>query len=146
MRLSVIISWQEMFVTIDWNNSESREALDWPGLNAEVNLWYESLDFAQQKRFDVLRFSKEFQAHDRSHRQSDEIYAETERMANDLREAGHQFDSTWVTRPLEHDESIETVLCGHSEKLALAFHFIQKPPPTSIQLTSNLRMCGDCRL
>ena len=111
-----------------------------------MNFWYESLDFAQQQRFDVLRFSKEFQAHDRSHRQSDEIYAETERMANDLREAGHQFDSSWVTRPLQPDETIETVLCGHSERLALAFHFIQKPTPTFIQLTKNLRICGDCRM
>ena len=42
-------------------------------------------------------------------------------------------------------ESIESVLNGHSERLALAFNFIQRPIPTRIQITKNLRICGDCR-
>ncbi|CAF1029060.1 unnamed protein product [Rotaria magnacalcarata] len=85
-----------------------------------------------------------FQAHDRSHPQSDKIYAELERLSNELREHGHEYDSTWVTRPLKTEETIESALCGHSEKLAIAFNFIQYPRPSFIQITKNLRVCGDC--
>ncbi len=46
---------------------------------------------------------------------------------------------------LMNDEDIESILCGHSEKLAIAFNFIQKPRPTTIQITKNLRICRDCR-
>ena len=88
---------------------------------------------------------QEFKAHDRSHPRSSEIYNELNRLANDLKENGHQFDSTWITRPLKQGETIESVLCGHSEKLAIAFNFIQKPAPSLIQITKNLRVCGDCR-
>ncbi|CAF1193595.1 unnamed protein product [Adineta ricciae] len=35
-------------------------------------------------------------------------------------------------------------MCGHSEKLAIAFNFIQQPPPSIIQISKNLRICGDC--
>ncbi|CAF5182210.1 unnamed protein product, partial [Rotaria magnacalcarata] len=38
----------------------------------------------------------------------------------------------------------ESVLCGHSEKLAIAFNFIQHSRPSSMQITKNLRVCGDC--
>ncbi|CAF3020938.1 unnamed protein product [Rotaria socialis] len=85
-----------------------------------------------------------FHAHDRSHRQSNEIYAELERLSNELREHGYEYDSTWITRPLKDGETVESVLCGHSEKLAIAFNFIQHPRPSFIQITKNLRVCGDC--
>ncbi|CAF1382979.1 unnamed protein product [Rotaria sp. Silwood1] len=85
-----------------------------------------------------------FKAHDRSHHQSDEIYAELNRLSNELKEYGHEYDSSWITRPLEYGETIESVLCGHSEKLAIAFNFIQHPQPSLIQITKNLRVCGDC--
>jgi hypothetical protein len=66
-------------------------------------------------------------------------------MAQDLRDDGHQYDSSWIIRPLKDDETVESVLCGHSERLAIAYNFIQKPLPSVIQLTKNLRVCGDCR-
>lgn len=43
------------------------------------------------------------------------------------------------------DETVESVLNGHSERLALAFNFIHDPIPSPIQITKNLRICGDCR-
>ena len=88
---------------------------------------------------------QQFRAHDHSHPQSKEIYEELERLSNELREHGHTFDSSWITRPLEENETVESVLCGHSEKLAIAFNFIQQPPPSIIQISKNLRICGDCR-
>ncbi|CAF4308136.1 unnamed protein product, partial [Rotaria sordida] len=54
------------------------------------------------------------------------------------------FDSSCITRQIDDEETIESVLCGHSEKLALAFNFIQRPIPTIIQITKNLRICSDC--
>jgi hypothetical protein len=88
---------------------------------------------------------KKFQAHDHSHPRSNEIYAELDRLSNELKEHGHQYDSSWITRSLKDGETIESVLCGHSEKLAIAFNLIQRPQPSIIQITKNLRVCGDCR-
>ena len=88
---------------------------------------------------------QKFKAHDRSHPKSDEIYAELERLSNELLAHGHEYDSSWIIRPLKQGESVESVLCGHSEKLAIAFNFIQQPRPINIQVTKNLRVCGDCR-
>lgn len=68
-----------------------------------------------------------------------------ERLSSELIEYGHQYDSSWITRSLSEDETVESVLCGHSEKLAIAFNFIQQSKPSMIQITKNLRVCGDCR-
>ncbi|KAE9594524.1 hypothetical protein Lal_00001111 [Lupinus albus] len=38
----------------------------------------------------------------------------------------------------------EVVLCGHSEKLAMAFGILNLPPWRTIRVTKNLRVCGDC--
>jgi activator of HSP90 ATPase len=96
------------------------------------------------KKINLFIFQK-FQAHDRSHPQSDKIYAELERLSSELIQYGHKYDSTWITRPLDEYESVESVLCGHSEKLAIAFNFVQQSNPSKIQITKNLRVCGDCR-
>ncbi|CAF1067251.1 unnamed protein product [Rotaria sordida] len=85
-----------------------------------------------------------FTAHDHSHLQSAEIYAELDRLTSELIEHGYVCDSSWVTRELYEQETIESVLCSHSERLALAFNFIQRPIPDFIQITKNLRICGDC--
>lgn len=50
-----------------------------------------------------------------------------------------------MTRELNQEETIESALCGHSERLAIAFNFIQRPVPDFIQITKNLRVCGNCR-
>lgn len=59
--------------------------------------------------------------------------------------AGHRFDSSYVTRGLNDDETIESVLCGHSEKLAIAWNFVVNPKAKHIEITKNLRICPDCR-
>ncbi|CAF0765453.1 unnamed protein product [Rotaria sordida] len=85
-----------------------------------------------------------FKAHDHSHPQSREIHAEAGRIHRELIEDGYKCDSSWVTRELYEEETIESALCGHSERLAIAFNFIQRPIPEFIQVTKNLRVCGDC--
>ncbi|CAF1333189.1 unnamed protein product [Rotaria sp. Silwood1] len=86
----------------------------------------------------------QFKAHDRFHPTSSEIYAELDRLSSELIQHDHGLDSSWITRSMKEDEIIESVLCGHSEKLAIAFNFIQQPIPSIIQITKNLRVCGDC--
>ena len=90
-------------------------------------------------------FFKEFRAHDQSHPRSDEIYAESEKISKELVEHGHKYDSSWITRVLDQDETVTSVLCGHSERLAIAWNFVANPKATRIQITKNLRVCGDCR-
>ncbi|CAF0912851.1 unnamed protein product [Adineta steineri] len=86
----------------------------------------------------------QFRAHDQSHPRSTEIYAEVKKISRELLQHGHQYDSSWITRPLNQDETIESVLCGHSEKLAIAWNFLENPNVKRIQVTNNLRVCGDC--
>jgi hypothetical protein len=66
-------------------------------------------------------------------------------IANELIEHGHKFDASWITRPIREGETIESILCGHSEKLAIAFNFSKGRRPSFIQVTKNRRICGDCR-
>ncbi|CAF1310395.1 unnamed protein product [Adineta steineri] len=86
----------------------------------------------------------QFKAHDQSHPQSKEIYTELKQISAELIEYGHKYDSTWITRPLQKNETVESVLCGHSERLAIAFNFVARSNPSMIQITKNLRVCGDC--
>ncbi|CAF5203614.1 unnamed protein product, partial [Rotaria magnacalcarata] len=79
-----------------------------------------------------------------SHPRSSEIHAEVEKMSQQLIEHGHKYDSSWITRPLNKGETIASVLCGHSEKLAIAWNFVAHPNTSRIQVTKNLRVCGDC--
>ncbi|CAF4456981.1 unnamed protein product, partial [Rotaria socialis] len=69
---------------------------------------------------------------------------ELSRIAKELIENGHQFNSSCITRRLNEGETVESVLMGHSEKIAIAFNFIQEPIPEFIQIRKNLRVCFDC--
>ncbi|CAM4877832.1 unnamed protein product [Rotaria socialis] len=46
--------------------------------------------------------------------EANEIYAELDRMSLELIEYGHKYDSSWMTRPIKEDESVESILCSHS--------------------------------
>ena len=82
-------------------------------------------------------YEQQFQAHDRSHPRTSEIYAQFDRISKELIEHGHQYDPSWITRALKEGETIESALCEHSEKLATT--------TSRIQIAKNLRVCGDCR-
>ncbi|UJR23867.1 hypothetical protein I4U23_026839 [Adineta vaga] len=112
---------------IRWNMSQSgarkRIGLSWTEANGEI---------------------VQFHVQDRSHPRTSELYDELDRLEKELIEHGHKFDASWITRPLVADETVESVLNSHSERLALAFNFIQRPVPSRIQIVKNLRICGDC--
>ncbi|CAF3371283.1 unnamed protein product, partial [Rotaria socialis] len=57
---------------------------------------------------------------------------------------GEIVDSGCITRRLNDGETVESILMGHSEKIAIAFNFIQEPIPEFIQVRNNLRVCFDC--
>lgn len=42
------------------------------------------------------------------------------------------------------EDAGEDVLCGHSERLAIAFGLLSTPPGTTIRVSKNLRMCVRC--
>eukprot|EP01018_Ginkgo_biloba_P003996 Gb_27880 [translate_table: standard] len=80
---------------------------------------------------------------DRSHPQAEKIYAMLESLAGRMKEEGYVPDTNFVLREVE-DEVKGHILCGHSEKLAIAFALISTGPGTPIRITKNLRVCGDC--
>ncbi|CAF4346675.1 unnamed protein product, partial [Rotaria magnacalcarata] len=82
----------------------------------------------------------QFTAHDNSHPQASEIDSEIDRMTSELIQHGYKFDSSWITRKIKDGETIQSVLCGHSEKKAIALNFIQRPVPKFIQIAKNLRV------
>jgi pentatricopeptide repeat protein len=80
---------------------------------------------------------------DRSHPQSDQIYATLEILAGQMKEAGYIPNTNFTLHNVE-EEVKENLLSSHSEKLAIAFGLINTSPGTPIQITKNLRVCDDC--
>eukprot|EP01018_Ginkgo_biloba_P025976 Gb_06693 [translate_table: standard] len=85
----------------------------------------------------------EFVVGDRSHPQSEKIYEMLEALAGQMEDAGYACDTSFVLHDVEEEEK-DYILCSHSEKLAIAFGLISTSPGTPIQITKNLRVCGDC--
>lgn len=88
---------------------------------------------------------QKFRAHDTRHPRRNEIYAVAQQISAEIEQHGHKYDSSWITRPIGENETAASILCGHSERLAIAFNFLVEPETTRIQLAKNLRICGDCR-
>eukprot|EP01018_Ginkgo_biloba_P003036 Gb_26695 [translate_table: standard] len=84
-----------------------------------------------------------FVVEDRSHPQTDEIYAMLERLSRQMEEAGYVPNTNFVLHNVEQHEK-EHLLCYHSEKLALSFALINTPPGSPIRIKKNIRVCGDC--
>ncbi|CAF0865251.1 unnamed protein product [Adineta ricciae] len=114
--------------------SDIRDELNRSGMKKKIGLTWTVIDGNIYK----------FRAHDQSHHRSREIYNEIENISNELVQHGHQYNASWITRPINQDETVASVLCGHSERLAIAWNFVLKPNTSRIQLTENLRICGDC--
>ena len=66
-------------------------------------------------------------------------------MMEEVARFGYQPDRKWMTRPLKEGETIASALYGHSERLAIAWNFVENPKATRIHVAKNLRICGDCR-
>ncbi|KAG5413552.1 hypothetical protein IGI04_001119 [Brassica rapa subsp. trilocularis] len=87
----------------------------------------------------------EFLMGDKSHPQSEQIYAKLKEMSDRLRVEGYvpQISSVYVD--VEEEEK-ENALVYHSEKIAIAFMLISTPERSPIRVVKNLRVCADCHL
>eukprot|EP01018_Ginkgo_biloba_P030253 Gb_36839 [translate_table: standard] len=92
---------------------------------------------------EVNRRVHAFLVGDRSHPQSEKIYAMLESLTGQMREAGYSPDTNFVLHDVEEEEK-ESILGSHSEKLAIAFGLLNTHPGTLLRITKNLRVCGDC--
>ncbi|KAK2650569.1 hypothetical protein Ddye_018058 [Dipteronia dyeriana] len=80
---------------------------------------------------------------DRTHEQTYYIYTKLDDLKQRLKEAGYKPDTSSVYYDVE-EEIKEKLLWDHSERLAIAFALINTSPGTTIRITKNLRVCGDC--
>jgi len=86
-----------------------------------------------------------FVAGDSSHPQSEKLSGYLETLWERMRKEGYVPDTSCVLHNVEEDEK-EILLCGHSEKLAIAFGILNTSPGTIIRVAKNLRVCNDCHL
>ncbi|XP_059066769.1 pentatricopeptide repeat-containing protein At3g24000, mitochondrial [Cryptomeria japonica] len=80
---------------------------------------------------------------DRSHPQTQEIYAKLDNLSLEMKAAGYLPHSKDALNDVEEEEK-NIFLCHHSEKLAIAFGLLNTPPGTTIRVVKNLRVCVDC--
>eukprot|EP01018_Ginkgo_biloba_P006882 Gb_03550 [translate_table: standard] len=80
---------------------------------------------------------------DKSHPQLKKIYAMLKSLAGQMEAAGYVPDAKFVLHNVAEQDN-EFILCGHTEKLAIAFGLITTCPEIPIRINKNLRVCGDC--
>ncbi|MCO5605937.1 hypothetical protein L7F22_060123 [Adiantum nelumboides] len=113
----------------------------------------EELEAVRRKEIGWKKFAHSFievdsQVHDftvgdKFHPQSVDIYAKLDALNAELKKEGYAPRVDLVVGPMSKQKK-EEALCGHSEKLAIAFGLISLPHGTTIRVSKNLRMCGDC--
>ncbi|KAL8140483.1 hypothetical protein V2J09_006504 [Rumex salicifolius] len=86
-----------------------------------------------------------FLAGDQSHPQSKEIYKELDLLVGKMIEAGYVPETDSALHDVEEEDK-QHHLAVHSEKLAIVFALINTSAPSSIRITKNLRVCGDCHV
>ncbi|PON57765.1 DYW domain containing protein [Parasponia andersonii] len=84
-----------------------------------------------------------FLAGDRSHPKSKEIYEELDVLVGKMKELGYVPETDSALHDVEEEDK-ECHLAVHSEKLAIVFAILNSEPGTTIRVTKNLRVCGDC--
>jgi hypothetical protein len=84
-----------------------------------------------------------FLAGDVSHPQSKELHEYLETLSQRMKKEGYVPDTSCVLHNVDEEEK-ETMLCGHSERLAIAFGLLNTYPGTTIRVAKNLRVCNDC--
>ncbi|XP_065855829.1 pentatricopeptide repeat-containing protein At4g21065 [Euphorbia lathyris] len=87
----------------------------------------------------------EFVMGDKTHPQTEAIYAMLMEIAKKLKLQGYVPYTGNVLADIEEEEK-ENALIYHSEKIAVAFMLINTPPGTPIRVVKNLRVCTDCHL
>jgi pentatricopeptide repeat protein len=86
----------------------------------------------------------EFVVGDKNHPECEKIYGVLHRMREAMEKEGYVPGTDLVFEPTMTIRDKEDALCGHSEKLAVAFGLLSSPPGSTIRVSKNLRMCDDC--
>ncbi|PKA63959.1 Pentatricopeptide repeat-containing protein [Apostasia shenzhenica] len=84
-----------------------------------------------------------FMVGDKSHPQSEGIYAKLEELKQKLKGAGYIPDTSSVYFAMEVNMK-EELLWDHSERLAIAFVLLNTCAGRTVRITKNLRVCNDC--
>lgn len=84
-----------------------------------------------------------FLAGDQTHPQSEQLYNFLEDLSERMKKEGYVPDTSCVLHNVDEEEK-ENLLCGHSERLAIAFGLLNTSPGTTIRVAKNLRVCNDC--
>jgi hypothetical protein len=75
--------------------------------------------------------------------QHKKVYELLEILAGLMAKEGYVADLRFALHDVEEDEKLD-MLCGHSERLAIAFGLLNTKPGSPLQIMKNLRVCGDC--
>ncbi|XP_058196376.1 pentatricopeptide repeat-containing protein At3g24000, mitochondrial-like [Rhododendron vialii] len=92
---------------------------------------------------EVKRKFHSFIVGDVSHPSIDKIMEKIKSLYLEIKEIGYVPNTDFVLKNVDEAEK-EFSLCGHSEKLAIAFGLISTPVGTPLRIIKNLRICGDC--
>ncbi|KAG6499995.1 pentatricopeptide repeat-containing protein At1g20230-like [Zingiber officinale] len=79
----------------------------------------------------------------KSHSQMSRITEKLEKLSEEMKRLGYLPSTNFVLQDVEEQDK-EHILCGHSEKLAVALGLISTPAGTPLRVIKNLRICGDC--
>ncbi|XP_075658970.1 pentatricopeptide repeat-containing protein At4g32450, mitochondrial-like [Castanea sativa] len=103
----------------------------------------EKKKLVSQSLLEVRSRVHEYRAGDRSHPNTDKLYAELRHLREQMKEAGYIPETRFVLHDIDH-ESKEEALLAHSERLAIADGLLNSPVRSPIRIIKNLRVCGDC--
>ncbi|KAL9662101.1 hypothetical protein QQ045_026929 [Rhodiola kirilowii] len=92
---------------------------------------------------EVNRTSTVFVSGDTSHPQIKEIHTMLAEFIEKIKGAGYTPDTGIVPYEISEEEKLYNVT-SHSEKLAIAFGILNSPHGSTLRVTKNLRICGDC--
>ncbi|CAM6113259.1 unnamed protein product [Calypogeia fissa] len=85
----------------------------------------------------------EFVVGDTSHPEAKAIYAELNKLTEQMKAEGYIPDTQLVLQKIAEEDK-ELVLCSHSEKLAIVYGLMCIPRGKPIRVYKNLRVCPDC--
>ncbi|KAL1815025.1 hypothetical protein ACET3Z_017599 [Daucus carota] len=80
---------------------------------------------------------------DRSHPQTEQIYAKLGELEKKIKEAGYIADTSFALHDTDEEQK-EHSLWNHSERLALAYGLISTTEGSTLRIFKNLRVCCDC--
>ncbi|XP_047327086.1 pentatricopeptide repeat-containing protein At3g03580 [Impatiens glandulifera] len=80
---------------------------------------------------------------DKSFEQYEDVKDLLDVLSGLMEKEGYVADVQSVLHDVEEDEKRD-MLCGHSERLAIAFGLLNTKPGMPLQVMKNLRVCGDC--